>query len=155
MRRREEEKKSRRREELTEQQVGMEHNIGLSCDPIGGLVQIPCIERNVMGAAKAVASARLALLEEGKGMVSLDEICSVMLTTGAPSTRRPPRAASPSRRASAAQSQSAEHANITPRNAFYCFFLLSSLISAKMSCARAMEVATRAVPHPMRRRWAR
>jgi L-serine dehydratase len=50
-------------------QVGMEHNIGLSCDPIGGLVQIPCIERNVMGAAKAVASARLALLEDGKGMV--------------------------------------------------------------------------------------
>ena len=47
-------------------EVGMEHNIGLSCDPIGGLVQIPCIERNVMGAAKAVASARLALLEEGK-----------------------------------------------------------------------------------------
>ena len=76
----------------------MEHNVGLSCDPIGGLVQIPCIERNVMGAAKAVASARLALLEEGKGMVrrhrkrekkdsharqvSLDEICSVMLSTG-------------------------------------------------------------------------
>jgi L-serine dehydratase len=83
---------------LLPSQVGMEHNIGLSCDPIGGLVQIPCIERNVMGAAKAVASARLALLEDGKGMVrelrvsekrltdewqvSLDEICSVMLSTG-------------------------------------------------------------------------
>jgi len=63
-------------------EVGMEHNIGLSCDPIGGLVQIPCIERNVMGAAKAVASARLALLEEGKGMVSLDEIVKTMLETG-------------------------------------------------------------------------
>lgn len=63
-------------------EVGMEHNIGLSCDPIGGLVQIPCIERNVMGAAKAVSAARLALLEDGQGMVSLDEIVKTMLQTG-------------------------------------------------------------------------
>lgn len=63
-------------------EIAMEHNIGLSCDPIGGLVQIPCIERNVMGAAKAVASARLALLEQGQGLVSLDEIIKTMLETG-------------------------------------------------------------------------
>jgi L-serine dehydratase len=45
----------------------MEHNIGLSCDPIGGLVQIPCIERNVIGASTAVTSARLSLLGSNKG----------------------------------------------------------------------------------------
>ena len=63
-------------------EIGMEHNLGLSCDPVGGLVQIPCIERNVMGAAKAVTSARLALLESGKGLVSLDDVIRTMLETG-------------------------------------------------------------------------
>lgn len=63
-------------------EIAMEHNIGLSCDPIGGLVQIPCIERNVMGASKAVASSRLALLENGSGLISLDEVIKTMLETG-------------------------------------------------------------------------
>ena len=51
-------------------EIGMEHNLGLTCDPIGGLVQIPCIERNAMGAIKAIDAARLALLGDGEHSAS-------------------------------------------------------------------------------------
>ena len=54
-------------------EIGMEHNLGLTCDPVGGLVQIPCIERNAMGAVKAINAQRLALQAEGKHKVSLDK----------------------------------------------------------------------------------
>jgi L-serine dehydratase len=60
----------------------MEHNLGLTCDPIGGLVQIPCIERNAMGAIKAVNAAKMALNEEGKHYVSLDSVIKTMYDTG-------------------------------------------------------------------------
>lgn len=63
-------------------EMGMEHNLGLTCDPIGGLVQIPCIERNAMGAVKAVNCARLALNEDGTNKVSLDEVIATMMQTG-------------------------------------------------------------------------
>ena len=63
-------------------EIGMEHNLGLTCDPIGGLVQIPCIERNTMGALQAVNAANLALLEEERGFVSLDKVIATMLQTG-------------------------------------------------------------------------
>ena len=61
----------------------MEHNLGLTCDPIGGLVQIPCIERNAMGAIKAIDAARLALLGDGVHSVSLDKVITTMKRTGA------------------------------------------------------------------------
>jgi L-serine dehydratase len=64
-------------------EIGMEHNLGLTCDPIGGLVQIPCIERNAMGAIKAIDAARLALLGEGEHHVSLDKVIATMKRTGA------------------------------------------------------------------------
>lgn len=64
-------------------EIGMEHNLGLTCDPIGGLVQIPCIERNAMGAVKAVDAARIALLGDGKHHVSLDNVIDTMKRTGA------------------------------------------------------------------------
>jgi L-serine dehydratase len=60
----------------------MEHNLGLTCDPIGGLVQIPCIERNAMGAIKAIDAARLALLGDGQHSVSLDKVIATMKRTG-------------------------------------------------------------------------
>ena len=63
-------------------EIGMEHNLGLTCDPIGGLVQIPCIERNAMGAVKAVNAARMALNANGKHYVSLDSVIKTMYTTG-------------------------------------------------------------------------
>lgn len=63
-------------------EIGMEHNLGLTCDPIAGLVQIPCIERNTMGAIKAINAARLALLGDGEHRVSLDEVINTMRTTG-------------------------------------------------------------------------
>jgi L-serine dehydratase len=63
-------------------EIGMEHNLGLTCDPIGGLVQIPCIERNAMGAIKAIDAARLALLGDGQHSVSLDKVIATMLRTG-------------------------------------------------------------------------
>lgn len=63
-------------------EIGMEHNLGLTCDPIGGLVQVPCIERNTMGAVKAINAARLALRGDGKHLVSLDSVISTMLQTG-------------------------------------------------------------------------
>jgi len=60
----------------------MEHNLGLTCDPIKGLVQVPCIERNAMGAIKAVNAARLALQRTGTHIVSLDSIIKTMYETG-------------------------------------------------------------------------
>lgn len=63
-------------------EIGMEHNLGLTCDPIGGLVQIPCIERNAMAAVKAVNAARIALRAEEKGVVSLDQVIRTMRQTG-------------------------------------------------------------------------
>jgi L-serine dehydratase len=64
-------------------EIGMEHNLGLTCDPIGGLVQVPCIERNAMGSVKAINAARLALMGDGKHKVSLDKVISTMRQTGA------------------------------------------------------------------------
>ncbi|HEX3887764.1 MAG TPA: L-serine ammonia-lyase [Phenylobacterium sp.] len=63
-------------------EIGMEHNLGLTCDPIGGLVQIPCIERNAMGAVKAIDACRLALLGDGQHSVSLDKVIATMKRTG-------------------------------------------------------------------------
>jgi len=63
-------------------EIAMEHNLGMTCDPIGGLVQIPCIERNAMGAAKAVHASRLALNESGTHKVSLDQVIRTMYLTG-------------------------------------------------------------------------
>jgi L-serine dehydratase len=63
-------------------EIGMEHNLGLTCDPVGGLVQIPCIERNAMGAVKAIEAARLAMLGDGTHHVTLDQVISTMLQTG-------------------------------------------------------------------------
>jgi L-serine dehydratase len=63
-------------------EIAMEHNLGMTCDPIGGLVQIPCIERNAMGAAKAVHASRLALNEQEAHKVSLDQVIRTMYLTG-------------------------------------------------------------------------
>lgn len=63
-------------------EIGMEHNLGLTCDPIGGLVQIPCIERNAMGAVKAINASRLALSGDGTHFVSLDKVIRTMRDTG-------------------------------------------------------------------------
>ena len=63
-------------------EIGMEHNLGLTCDPIGGLVQVPCIERNTMGATKAINAARLALHGDGTHRVSLDRVIETMRQTG-------------------------------------------------------------------------
>lgn len=63
-------------------EIGMEHNLGLTCDPIKGLVQIPCIERNAMGAVKAINAARMALRRDGKQFVSLDKVIETMRQTG-------------------------------------------------------------------------
>ena len=63
-------------------EIGMEHNLGLTCDPVAGLVQIPCIERNAMGAVKAVDASRLALIGDGSHMVSLDKVIETMRQTG-------------------------------------------------------------------------
>jgi L-serine dehydratase len=64
-------------------EIGMEHNLGLTCDPVGGLVQIPCIERNAMGAVKAINAAYLALSGNGLHHVSLDRVIATMKQTGA------------------------------------------------------------------------
>jgi L-serine dehydratase len=64
-------------------EIGMEHNLGLTCDPVGGLVQIPCIERNAMGAVKAINAARIALAGDGQHYVSLDKVIKTMRETGA------------------------------------------------------------------------
>jgi L-serine dehydratase len=63
-------------------EIGMEHNLGLTCDPIGGLVQIPCIERNAMGSVKAINASRLALNSKGSHYVSLDKVIKTMMLTG-------------------------------------------------------------------------
>ena len=63
-------------------EIGMEHNLGLTCDPIGGLVQVPCIERNAMAAVKAIKAARLALQGDGSHFVSLDKVIQTMRDTG-------------------------------------------------------------------------
>jgi len=63
-------------------EIGMEHNLGLTCDPVAGLVQIPCIERNAMGAVKAIDASRLAMMGDGSHMVSLDKVIETMRQTG-------------------------------------------------------------------------
>jgi len=63
-------------------EIGMEHNLGLTCDPVGGLVQIPCIERNAIGAVKAVNAARLAMHRDEQTLVSLDQVIETMRQTG-------------------------------------------------------------------------
>ena len=63
-------------------EIGMEHNLGLTCDPVGGLVQIPCIERNAIAAVKAINASRLALLANGQHYVSLDNVIKTMRDTG-------------------------------------------------------------------------
>ena len=63
-------------------EIGMEHNLGLTCDPIAGLVQIPCIERNAMGAVKAINAARLAVRGDGSHKVTLDQVIATMRQTG-------------------------------------------------------------------------
>lgn len=63
-------------------EIGMEHNLGLTCDPVGGLVQIPCIERNALGAVMAIASARLAMRGSARHVVPLDSVIEAMLKTG-------------------------------------------------------------------------
>ena len=64
-------------------EIGMEHNLGLTCDPVGGLVQIPCIERNAVGSIQAIHAARLALQGDGIHTVSLDKVIKTMMQTGA------------------------------------------------------------------------
>lgn len=63
-------------------EIGMEHHLGVTCDPIGGLVQVPCIERNSMGAMKAINAARLAMASDGEHLVSLDAVIETMRQTG-------------------------------------------------------------------------
>ncbi len=63
-------------------EIAMEHNLGLTCDPIAGLVQVPCVERNAMAAVKAITAARLALRGDGEHLVSLDAVIETMLRTG-------------------------------------------------------------------------
>ena len=63
-------------------EIAMEHNLGLTCDPVKGLVQIPCIERNAMGAVKAINAARISMLGKGQHKVSLDEVIKTMMETG-------------------------------------------------------------------------
>ncbi len=64
-------------------EIGMEHNLGLTCDPVGGLVQVPCIERNAMAAVKAINASRMALRGDGQHYVSLDKVIKTMRETGA------------------------------------------------------------------------
>ncbi|MBB2987417.1 L-serine ammonia-lyase [Terracoccus luteus] len=64
-------------------EIGMEHNLGLTCDPVGGLVQIPCIERNAIASVKAISAARTALRGDGSHVVSLDKVVKTMRETGA------------------------------------------------------------------------
>src|SRR5574337_463073 len=64
-------------------EIGMEHHLGLTCDPVGGLVQIPCIERNALASVKAINAARMALRGDGTHHVSLDQVIKTMRETGA------------------------------------------------------------------------
>ena len=63
-------------------EIGMEHSLGMTCDPIGGLVQVPCIERNAVGAVRAIHAARMAMEDDGEHLVSLDRVIEVMYRTG-------------------------------------------------------------------------
>ena len=63
-------------------EIGIEHNLGLTCDPVGGLVQVPCIERNALASIKAISAARLALRGDGRHFVSLDKVIKTMRDTG-------------------------------------------------------------------------
>jgi L-serine dehydratase len=63
-------------------EIGMEHHLGMTCDPVGGLVQIPCIERNAFGAIKAINAASLALRGDGRHHISLDQVIATMRQTG-------------------------------------------------------------------------
>src|SRR5690606_15338556 len=63
-------------------EIGIEHNLGLTCDPVGGLVQVPCIERNAVGAVKAITAARISLRGDGRHTVSLDKAIKTMRDTG-------------------------------------------------------------------------
>ena len=69
-------------------EIGMEHNLGLTCDPIGGLVQVPCIERNAMGSVKAINAARMAMRGDGSHHVSLDKVIATMRRTGMDMNRK-------------------------------------------------------------------
>ena len=64
-------------------EIGLEHNLGLTCDPVGGLVQVPCIERNAIAAVKAINAAQLALRGDGQHFISLDRVIRTMRDTGA------------------------------------------------------------------------
>ena len=64
-------------------EIAMEHNLGLTCDPVGGLVQVPCIERNAVAAVKAITAARTALRGDGSHIISLDTVIKTMRETGA------------------------------------------------------------------------
>ena len=83
-------------------EIGIEHNLGLTCDPVGGLVQIPCIERNAVGSVKAITAARMAVRGDGQHHVSLDKAIKTMRETGADMKRQVqgdrPRRARPQRR---------------------------------------------------------
>ena len=68
---------------LNAAEIGLEHHLGLTCDPVGGLVQVPCIERNAVGAATAITAARLALIGDGRQVVSLDQVIASMMEIGA------------------------------------------------------------------------
>ena len=63
-------------------EIAMEHSLGMTCDPIGGLVQVPCIERNAMGAMKAINASRMALKRTSKCLISLDKVIETMYQTG-------------------------------------------------------------------------
>ena len=63
-------------------EIGMEHNLGLTCDPVAGQVQIPCIERNAIAAVKAINAARMALRGNGSHYISLDQVIRTMMETG-------------------------------------------------------------------------
>src|SRR3546814_16915187 len=63
-------------------EIAMEHHLGMTCDPIAGLVQVPCIERNAFGAIKAINAASLALRGDGRRLVSLDQVIEAMMRTG-------------------------------------------------------------------------
>jgi len=63
-------------------EIGLEHNLGLTCDPVGGLVQVPCIERNALAAVKAINAALMALRGNGEHFISLDKVIKTMRDTG-------------------------------------------------------------------------
>ena len=64
-------------------EIGIEHNLGLTCDPVGGLVQVPCIERNAIAAVKAINATQMALRGDGQHFISLDRVIRTMRDTGA------------------------------------------------------------------------